>query len=99
MQDNCESHLTLDESQTIFTEMLPNPLYAIVSILYTASLYHRYVLYVHYGYTNQWWYSVRFVVITRQLQADKCSLSSQLFGPIFPLLEDLRFLYCCTQCK
>jgi hypothetical protein len=44
-----------------------------------------------------WWYSERFVVITRQLQAAKCSLSSQLFGHIFTLLENLRFPYCCTQ--
>jgi hypothetical protein len=45
------------------------------------------------------WYSERFVVITRQLQAAKCSLSSQLFGHIFTLLENLRFPYCCSRCK
>jgi hypothetical protein len=45
-----------------------------------------------------WWYSERFVVITRQLQAAKCSLS-QRFGHIFTLLENLRFPYCCTQCQ
>jgi hypothetical protein len=43
-----------------------------------------------------WWYSERFVVITKQLQAAKCSLSSQLFGHIFTIL---RFSYCCTQYK
>jgi hypothetical protein len=48
---------------------------------------------------NQWWYSERFVVITRQLQAAKCSLSSQPFGHKFTLLENLRFPYCCTPCK
>jgi hypothetical protein len=48
---------------------------------------------------DQWWYSERFVVITRPLEAAKCSLSSQLFGHIFTLLENLRFPYCCTQCK
>jgi hypothetical protein len=32
------------------------------------------------------WYSKRFVVITKQLQAAKCSLSSQLFGHILTLL-------------
>jgi hypothetical protein len=48
---------------------------------------------------DQWWYSERFVVITRQLLAAKCSLSSQLFGHIFTLLENLRFPYCCTPCK
>jgi hypothetical protein len=42
-------------------------------------------------YTNsvllqqQWWNSERFVVITRQLQAAKCSLSRQLFHHIFNL--------------
>jgi hypothetical protein len=46
-----------------------------------------------------WWYSGRFVVITRQLQAAKCSLSRQRFGHIFILLENLRFPYCCTQRK
>jgi hypothetical protein len=45
------------------------------------------------------WYSERFVVITRQLQAAKCSPRSQLFGHVFTLLENLRFPYCCTQCK
>jgi hypothetical protein len=47
----------------------------------------------------RWWYSESFVVITRQLQAAKCSLSSQLSGHIFTLLENLRFPYCCTPCK
>jgi hypothetical protein len=46
-----------------------------------------------------WWYSKRFVVITRQLQAAKCALTSQLFGHIFTLLESLRFPYCSSQCK
>jgi hypothetical protein len=36
----------------------------------------------------QWWYSERFLVITRQLQAAKCSLRSQLFGHTFTLLEN-----------
>jgi hypothetical protein len=49
--------------------------------------------------TALWWYSERFVVITRQLLAAKCSLSRQLFGHIFTLLENLRFPYCCTPCK
>jgi hypothetical protein len=44
-------------------------------------------------------YSERFLVITRQLQAAKCSLSSQLFGHTFTLLENLRFPYCSTQFK
>jgi hypothetical protein len=47
----------------------------------------------------QRWYSERFVVNTRQLQAAKCALSNQLFGHIFTLLENLRFPYCCTQCQ
>jgi hypothetical protein len=61
--------------------------------------------YSHYHYSNSvkqsnlWWYSERFVVITRQLQSAKCSLSSQPFGHIFTLLENLRFPYCCTHCK
>jgi hypothetical protein len=46
-----------------------------------------------------WWYSERFVVITRQLKTAKCSLNSQLFGLIFTLLENLQFPYCCPQCK
>jgi hypothetical protein len=46
----------------------------------------------------QWWNSERFGVITRQLQAAKCSLSSQIFLYIFILLENLRLQYCCTQC-
>jgi hypothetical protein len=29
-----------------------------------------------------WWFSERFVAITKQLQAAKCSLNSQLFGHI-----------------
>jgi hypothetical protein len=45
---------------------------------------------------DQWWYSERFVVITRQLQAAKCSLISQLFGHVCTLLENLRFPYWCT---
>jgi hypothetical protein len=40
---------------------------------------------------NQWWYSERFEVNTRQLQAAMCALSSQLFGSVFTLLENLRF--------
>jgi hypothetical protein len=48
---------------------------------------------------NQWWYSERFVVITSQLQAANCSLSSQLFGHVFTLLGNLRIPYRCTQCK
>jgi hypothetical protein len=41
-------------------------------------------------YRVQWWNSERFGVITRQLQAAKCSLSCQRFGHIFTLLENLR---------
>jgi hypothetical protein len=36
---------------------------------------------------DQWWNSERFVVITRQLQAAKCSLSFQLFRHILNLLD------------
>jgi hypothetical protein len=35
----------------------------------------------------QWWNSERFVVITRQLQAAKCSLSWQLFRHVVNLLD------------
>jgi hypothetical protein len=35
----------------------------------------------------QWWNSEKFAVITRQLQAAKCSLSCQLFCHIFNLLD------------
>jgi hypothetical protein len=38
-------------------------------------------------------------VITWQVQAAKCSLSCQLFRHILILLKNLRFQYCCTQCK
>jgi hypothetical protein len=41
------------------------------------------------GNKYRWWNSERFVVITRQLQAAKCSLSCQLFRHIFILLENL----------
>jgi hypothetical protein len=34
-----------------------------------------------------WWNSERFVVIIRQLQAAKCSLSCQLFHHMFNLLD------------
>jgi hypothetical protein len=50
-------------------------------------------------YTVQWWNPERFVVITRQLQAAKCSLRCQLFHQIFILLKNLRFQHCCTQRK
>jgi hypothetical protein len=40
-----------------------------------------------YGEIVWWWNSERFVVITRQLQAVKCSLSCQLFRHIFDLLD------------
>jgi hypothetical protein len=37
--------------------------------------------------TFMWWNSERFVVITKQLQAVKCSLSCQLFRHRFNLLD------------
>jgi hypothetical protein len=37
------------------------------------------------------------VVITKQRQAAKCSLSCQLLGRIFTLLKNLQFPYCCTR--
>jgi hypothetical protein len=38
-------------------------------------------------------------LLGRLLFSAECSLSCQLFGQIFTLLENLQFPYCCTRCK
>jgi hypothetical protein len=48
---------------------------------------------------NQWWNSERFVVITRQLQAAKCSLTCQLLVTYSLYLKICHSPFCCTRCK
>jgi hypothetical protein len=59
-----------------------------LSFFFVAKLSHFHVKKEGWlGGTVLWWNSERFVVITRQLQAAKCSLSCQLFRHIFNFLH------------